>query len=238
MKNYDFLEIYNNLDFLNDSLRLQYANFIYRHYNEKITLTEIIQRLKQDEPIEYILNIAEFYGLELYVDNRVLIPRIDTENLVTHTLKYIKNRNNTKFTIIDVGTGSGCIAIALAKNLDKKNIYQIIAIEKYREALAVAAINIKQMNLNNRIKLINSDFRDIDFAVYPNLVVCANLPYIPENRILPKSVKDFEPKTALFGGQKGDELIQALKKQLTGLHNLRFAIFELDGGQIEIFHAE
>ncbi len=120
MKNYDFLEIYNNLDFLNDSLRLQYANFIYRHYNEKITLTEIIQRLKQDEPIEYILNIAEFYGLELYVDNRVLIPRIDTENLVTHTLKYIKNRNNTKFTIIDVGTGSGCIAIALAKNLDKK----------------------------------------------------------------------------------------------------------------------
>ncbi len=236
MEDYDFLEIYNRLDFLTDTLRLQYANFIYRHYNEKITLAEIIQRLKQHEPIEYILNIAEFYGFELYVDHRVLIPRIDTENLVTHTLEYIQSYKNIRFTIMDVGTGSGCIAIALAKNLSRKNIYQIIAVEKYKEAIAVAEINIKKMNLSNQIQLINNDFRDMDFSVYPNLVVCANLPYIPEHRTLPKSVIDFEPKTALFGGQKGDELIRALKRQLTGLANLRFAIFEIDGGQIEIFH--
>jgi len=236
----DYLEIYKKLDFLPDSIRVQYTNFIKKHLknssNEPI-LEHLIARIKSDEPIEYILNIAEFYGFEFYVDKRVLIPRVETEKIVMIALDQIL-KSNDNYTVIDIGTGSGCIILSIAKVLNDLKTYQIdkirfIGIEKSPLAYEVAKINRKRLSLEPTVELINIDFEKFDFNNYENLIILANLPYIPNSRNLQSSVINFEPKEALFGGQKGDEIIVKLKQKLTGLNNVKLLVLENDHGIVE-----
>jgi release factor glutamine methyltransferase len=237
----DFYEIYKKLDFLNDSIRLQYANFIMRNFDEgrnKISIEEIILRLKADEPIEYIFNIAEFFGFKFYVNNKVLIPRKETEELVRKTIDYIKSQDaNDKITLVDIGTGSGCIILSIAKKLYKEydNI-KFIGIDISQEALDVAKINCSKLGLEEKVKFKAFDFRKINFIKYKNLIVLANLPYIPNKRKLQKSVINYEPHLALFGGENGDELVIELKKKLEKLSNLKLLITEEDQGKINIIN--
>lgn len=234
----DIQNIYNNLNFLEDLIRLQYTNFIYKNFAKlegKISFEEIISRLKKDEPIEYIFNLAEFCGLEFFVDKRVLIPRIETEEIVEKTLNFLQENSGEEFTIIDVGTGSGAIILSIAKK--SKEIYNLQStnfkgIDISADASEVAKINRKKLGLEGLVEFKVVGFQDFDFSKYKNLIILANLPYIPDSRKLQPSVEKYEPHLALFGGEKGDELILKLKSKVLKLPNLRILITEEDHGEI------
>ncbi len=153
----------------------------------------IENRLLNSEPIQYIIGIAPFYGLNFIVNKNVLIPRQETEELVQLILLENKNKN---IEIIDIGTGSGCIAISLKKYSDSFNIFATDISEK---ALQVAMQNANENNVE--INFINDNIFDskiLNSKKY-NLIV-SNPPYVPENEktAMLKNVKDFEPEIALF----------------------------------------
>lgn len=159
-------------------------------------LDSISRRLLRHEPLQYILNEAWFCGMKFYVDDSVLIPRPETEELVEWIV------SNCKFpidslNILDVGSGSGCIAIALKRRLGKAEIWACDVSEK---ALNVAKRNAK--NLGASINFSQLDF--LDENVHSQLpsfdIIISNPPYIPlsEKRSMHKNVTDFEPALALF----------------------------------------
>jgi release factor glutamine methyltransferase len=158
------------------------------------------KKYKEWNPIEYILGYAEFYWLDFFVDNRVLIPRNDTEVLVKEVLNSIFQND---YTLIDTWTWSSCIPISLLKNVLKKpkNTY-VVDISK--DALEVSRINIKKHDLENDIISFESDllwiFLEKDFILEKNLIITANLPYIKNEDYenMETSVFFFEPNIALF----------------------------------------
>lgn len=163
--------------------------------NPKIKLEVILERLLQREPLQYILNQADFYGLKFKVDPSVLIPRPETEELVALCIK-----NEIAFeelSILDVGTGSGCIAISLARHLAKASIK---AIDVSENALAIAQENAVKNAVQIRFEKV--DFKDQKQWNKEDLydVIISNPPYIPfnESGMLLPQVKDFEPSIALF----------------------------------------
>lgn len=206
---------------------------------------ELIARRKKHEPITYITHHKEFYGLDFYVDRRVLIPRPETEALIEKTIKYIKAKYKISrhsevalgdrripphilgdpsvgrysdllqddFVICDLGTGSGCIAIALAKNLPNAKIY---ATDISKKAISVAKINAKKHKVLKRIKFIHSDlFAKIPARIKFDIIV-ANLPYlsIKKYQATTPDIKKYEPKLALYGGKNGTEIYQKLLGQV------------------------
>lgn len=152
-------------------------------------------------PIEYILWQADFYGLKFFVDNRVLIPRNDTEIMVSKVLEEAKNFKD--FALIDVWTWSSCIPISILKNLQSlpKKTYVVDISEK---ALEVSKINIEKYNLQNEIIQLESDllkvFLDKNFELSKNVIITANLPYIKNEDFenMDDWVFFFEPNVALF----------------------------------------
>lgn len=230
MMKYDFIDIFNKLKFLPYPLRLQYANFISKN-PKNLSLKKISERIKKHEPIEYILHVAEFYNQKFYVNRNVLIPRKETEEIIDIAKKYITKLNIE--TIIDVGTGSGCIIITLAKLLITKQI-KFIGIDISKNALKVTNKNLKIHNIENKILLINKDFRKFNFKMYKNVLVCANLPYIPPKMNLAKSVVKYEPHIALYGkGKKGDALIKKIIKIYKKNDNIKGLIIEKNNGIIK-----
>lgn len=171
-------------------------------------IVEIILRLKADEPWEHIKGWAEFFGLRLKVTKDTLIPRIETEELVQLALKLVKNNS----TIVDIGTGSGAIIIALAKRLG--DTYKYIATDTSKAALAVAQDNIESLGVD--VQTYETDLL-VGVPVQEPYMIIANLPYIPteEYNKLDKSVKGYEPKIALEGGKDGNKEIYRLLEQLT-----------------------
>lgn len=164
----------------------------------------LIYRRCEGCPIQYITNRQEFMGLEFYVDHRVLIPRVDTEILVEHVITWARKRVG-HIRILDVGTGSGAIAISLAVFLP--NAY-ITAVDISGEALDVARINAQRHGVENRITFLEGDLFSPLYGcpdAQPFDVVVSNPPYIPTPEIddLEKQVKDYEPRIALDGGDDG-----------------------------------
>lgn len=159
------------------------------------------QRIK-GKPVQYITNSANFFGLDFYLDENVLIPRPETEILVEEVLQRLSLLNQPA-TIIDWGTGSGNIAIALASHLD----CYVYAVEISEKALSVAHRNILTHNLEKKIELILGD----SFTALPKELkgkvdcVVSNPPYVkPEERAsLPKEVREYEPKQALLDKEEG-----------------------------------
>src|SRR6185369_3668959 len=117
-------------------------------------LAVLVARRAAREPVAYLVGHKEFWGLDLVVDARVLVPRPETELLVERALAWAAGRGSAPLTIADLGTGSGCIGIALAVALPQARIY---AIERSPEALAVAAINIERHDAHQQIRLVESD---------------------------------------------------------------------------------
>lgn len=174
---------------------------------------DFLVRRERGVPITYLTNFKEFFGLGFYVDERVLIPRPETEMLVEETIKKVTIRDS-RSTICDIGTGSGCIAVALAKNLPNS---KIIAVDISKGALSVAKKNAKIHGVDSQITFLESDLLAcVDKHVD---IVVANLPYIGEveNHLVSKEVLDFEPKEALFGGKTGLELFEKLFEQIRNL---------------------
>lgn len=172
----------------------------------------LIQRRLKFEPIQYIINKAEFMGLEIYVDKNVLIPRSDTECLVEYAIENI-NKNKCK-NIIDMCTGSGCISLSLLKFCPC--IDKIVAVDISEEALCVSKKNFNLHNVINKVDLILSDM----FLNIPNNkknmvdIIISNPPYIDTKFInyLPKNVINFEPRLALDGKEQGVYFYKQLAK--------------------------
>lgn len=156
-----------------------------------------IEKRKKHIPLQYIINKQNFYGLDFYVDESVLIPRYDTENIVDRIVKDCKE--NKCLSVLDLCTGSGCIAVCLKKNGFEK----VYAADISDKALAVAKHNAK---------LNNADIIFLQSDLYENFpkeirfdIIVSNPPYISTDEIakIEKQVRDFEPKLALDGGRDG-----------------------------------
>jgi release factor glutamine methyltransferase len=156
-----------------------------------------LEELKRHKPVQYITGRANFHGLELMVDPDVLIPRPETEELVEIIIKENTNRKHDEFLILDIGTGSGCIALSLQKNFPNSLVY---ALDSSMSALKVARKNAERNGCN--ILFFHYDlFQKTEPSVFPEFeIVVSNPPYIRESekKEMHKNVLDYEPHDALF----------------------------------------
>lgn len=178
-----------------------------------------VRRAAQQEPIPYILGHAPFYGMVLRVNSAVLIPRPETEQLVELALQFAQSR--PALNLVDVGTGSGCIAIALARHLPHA---QVEAVDISADALEVARQNALQYAPGRIHFFCGSLLTPI--SCRPDLIT-ANLPYVTDSEWtqLDDGIKWYEPALALKGGVDGLDLIRELLHQATTLLNPGGAIF-------------
>lgn len=170
---------------------------------------QLIQRRVRGEPTVYITGHREFYGLDFSVDPRVLIPRPESELLVTKALQLAQSHPIS--TVADIGTGCGAIAISLALNLPEVKVY---ATDISASALEVARDNGEKHGVRDRICLLPGDM--LDPLPEPVDLIVANLPYVKESELAGKSSISFEPKVALSGGADGLDQIRRLCPQLGG----------------------
>ncbi len=169
------------------------------------TFWSFIKRRLSGEPAAYITGHREFYGLDFYVDSRVLIPRPESELLVEKALVMARPH---ACVIAEIGTGCGAIAISLAMNLPETIIY---ATDISVPALEVARINCQKHGVANRVRLLQGDMLD----PLPESVglLIANLPYVKKSEISQTGLSDFEPQLALDGGPDGLKKIHRLCRQ-------------------------
>jgi release factor glutamine methyltransferase len=158
------------------------------------------------EPLPYLLGHWEFYGLDFLIDKNVLIPRPETELLVDQALQYLEQKKDAH--VIDVGTGSGCIAISIARHT---HIKHMLATDISFSALQIAAKNCTRYNLDGRISLLQCDLLSAVAEQFD--LICANLPYIPNHTLNLLSVSEHEPRLALDGGVAGTDPIEKLLQQ-------------------------
>ena len=168
-----------------------------------------IARRATGEPIQYITGQQEFYGLMLKVSPAVLIPRPETELLVEAVLARLPAGDASR--IVDVGTGSGAIAIALARKLPRA---QVTAVDLSDAALAMARENAALHDVMERVRFVASDLLEAVAGEVFDAVV-SNPPYVPETdrESLERQVRDFEPEMALFAGASGLDIYQRLVPQ-------------------------
>jgi len=176
---------------------------------------QFIERRKKHEPVWYITGKIEFYGLELDVNQNVLIPRPETEFLVEEVLTQIKKEKGKRKKILELGTGSGAISLAIANEVKSKNEkVKIFASDISEEALKVAKKNARRLVLTENIEFRKGDLlgpwegEKFDFIV-------ANLPYVPHEDMstLALDITHFEPRVALDGGEGGLEIYERLLSQ-------------------------
>ncbi len=205
----------------NDGEAIAITNIIFEHFvklnksdlllrgNEVLstemlsTLNIALAKLLTHEPVQYITNEAWFYNLKFYVTNDVLIPRPETEELVHETISFLKTNNGK--SVLDIGTGSGCIPISIKKNIPNTDV---MAIDVSEAALTVAKENAHTNNVEINLKKINF-LEENNYAAFESFdVIISNPPYIPEDEknILDKNVTEYEPHLALFVPQN-DALI-------------------------------
>ncbi len=173
-----------------------------------ISFNKLVTRRQNREPLQYILQECEFWSMNFLVSEDVLIPRQETEFLLYHTLKVLKN-NYHGGAILDMCTGSGVIATILASELKNS---QVVATDKSIKALNIAQKNTSEKLGNNRVKLICSDlFNGLNQAIQYEVIV-SNPPYIADHDIpqLQPEVRDWEPKMALKAGSVGMDIIREI----------------------------
>ena len=165
---------------------------------------DLITRRSQNEPVAYILKEKEFWSKSFFVNRDTLIPRPETELMVE---KLIKIYQNKKISILDIGTGSGCILISLLSELKNS---QGVGIDISQKALVIAKKNSKKLKISNNIKFFNKCV-DSKFNVKFDLIV-SNPPYIESSKIknLSEDIKKYEPRIALDGGNDGLDLIKKI----------------------------
>jgi release factor glutamine methyltransferase len=190
--------------------------------------SEFVARRVAGEPIQYIVGETEFYGLPFRVTPDVLIPRPETEQLVEKALELAALFPAPR--IADVGTGSGCIAVALAHHLPHT---QITAIDLSAQALAIARQNAKRNGVSSQIRFLQGDLLD-PVAQERFEIVVSNPPYVPlaDRATLAVEVRDYEPALALFAGDDGLEVCRRLIPQaFAALVPGGFLLLEIGCGQ-------
>lgn len=199
-------------------------------YLEPSKLEVGLERLKNGEPVQYIIGNVDFFDLNLNVNKNVLIPRFETEELVEKTLEYINKYFSSSIKILDMGTGSGCIALTLKKKL--KNCI-VDASDISIKALEVAKENAQKNNLE--VNFIQSDIFDNINDKYDCLI--SNPPYIAYDEEIMDIVKNNEPNNALYAKKNGlyfyEEILKKAINYLNEKNLIAFEIGESQGEQIK-----
>ncbi len=173
---------------------------------ELTTLRELVRRRGQGEPLQHLLGTVEFCAQTFLCDKRAMVPRPETEELV----EFLKSQiTSSKSQILDVGTGSGVIALSLAAKFPGAKVH---AVDVSEDALALARENAERLGLTERVQFAKSDLLKNISERFD--VIAANLPYISmqDRHLLSREVLH-DPEVALFGGARGDELIRRLIEQ-------------------------
>lgn len=195
----------------------QDRSWLFAHYDyvlneeQAAQLTDLVARRVANEPVAYLVGHKEFYGLDLAVDKRVLIPRPETELLVDAVLDHIESRADRAVTLVDVGTGSGAIALAVAANAPETTVY---ALDVCEHALGVARRNVEAHGQQDRVHLLRSDL--LSELPEPVDIIAANLPYITSADMdcLAAGIREYEPHLALAGGDDGLDMVRELLRQI------------------------
>ena len=193
------------------------------------TLRAMVKRRGEREPLQYILGTTSFCGIEISVTPAVLIPRPETELLVEQASAFLASRGDQAATVLDFGTGSGCIAIAIARKFSACAVHAIDASE---DALQIARANAERVTA----KVHFSRGSAIDDLTSPRTfdLVVSNPPYIPDGEVetLQPEVRDYEPRLALGGGREGLDFYRMIASQARGrLATNGKVIVELGHGQ-------
>ena len=211
---------------------------LYLHLDEEAKLSiqerfqEGIKSLQQEKPLSYILGYSWFYGYQLRVNEDVLIPRNETEELIGYILAGMDEHfNDSALTLFDVATGSGAIAIALQAEEPKLEVYASDISEK-------AVYQAKQnADLNHvQVEFMVGDMLEpfIHQGLHCDILVC-NPPYIPTNEMIERSVKEYEPHLALFGGEDGLKFYhEVFTKAHLVLNEKAMMAFEMGYNQAEV----
>jgi release factor glutamine methyltransferase len=191
------------------------------------TFERCLQRRQQGEPVAYIRGLKEFYGAAIVVDERVLIPRPETETLVELAIDRVRADLTSRprpegsgpYVVWDLGTGSGAVALAVGLELRRRrygDAVHFVVSDISPDALALATINVVAHGLADLFTFAAGDLTDVEPAPPPVDLMVANLPYIPSDQIgdLPVAAS-FEPRLALDGGPDGLAVIRRLLGQLT-----------------------
>ena len=207
---------------------MQEKDYLKKYLNPD-KLEEGLQRLEKGEPVQYIVGNVDFYGYNFIVNKNVLIPRFETEELVDRTIKYIKKYLNKNLDIVDLGTGSGCIAITLKKELN----CNVDAVDISDKALEVAKLNAKNNNVD--INFIEGDMLKPLTKKYD--VIISNPPYISYDEEIEEIVKNNEPHSALYADDEGlyyyKEIIKNVNNYLKEKAIIAFEIGYLQGDKLK-----
>ena len=170
---------------------------------------DLVARRALGEPIAYITSHREFMALDFYVDRRVLIPRPETELLLEYTIKKLREKGGSdeEFPLVDVGTGSGVIAVYLALRFPHAKVY---ATDISKEALEVAKVNARRFEVENRINFLQGNL--LEPLPEPVKILISNPPYTILAQVEP-NVARYEPNVALDGGPKGLAIYRELLRQ-------------------------
>ena len=217
---------------LSSSLKIPRENLLL-NLNSQIRAREnkyfikLLQKRIQKMPIAYILGYKYFWKSKFLINNFVLIPRPETEIVVEEALKFMSIKK--PISILDAGTGSGCIIISLLKEMPKS---KGIALDISKNSLKVAKINAKIQQVDNRLKFINSDIDKFKSGKYDLIV--SNPPYIKKTKLsrLEEDVRNFEPQKALDGGYSGySEIEKVIKNSAKLLRRNKKLILEIGHDQ-------
>ncbi|MEQ9460665.1 MAG: peptide chain release factor N(5)-glutamine methyltransferase [Phycisphaeraceae bacterium] len=205
-------------------------------HDERARFRELVERATQHEPVDYLVGQAPFYGMSLSVDARVLIPRPSTETLVDEAVAFARERGGS-LSMADIGTGTGAIALAIAKALPEA---KITATDLHEGPLEVARANAARLGLTERITFKQGDLLDPPQGERFD-VLMSNPPYIPAGDLpgLDANVRDHEPHAALDGGEDGLDLIRRLLSGAPGhLASSGLLLMEYNGGpQTEVLRS-
>lgn len=184
-------------------------------------MDEIIKKINNDYPIQYLIGDVDFYGYTIKVDERALIPRFETEGLVDNLIKLIKTQTNyPALKILEIGTGSGCIAITLSKELDTT----VDALDISKDAIDLASSNAVLNNANVNFAL--GDIKNCTISKKYNILV-SNPPYVKYDEPVDPATK-YEPQNALFAHNNGLEFYKIiLKRSKEFLESKNIIAFEI-----------
>ena len=173
---------------------------------------DLILKRSRGKPLAYLTGIKSFWKYDFKVNDKVLIPRPDTEIMIEQVLKIYKNKNYINF--LDIGVGSGCIALSILK---EKKTFLGTGVDLSQDCIEICRYNAKKLGVNNRIKLLKSDVDNLIFRKYDLIV--SNPPYIKKFDLnkLDREVINYEPKLALDGGLEGLSIIRKVIKKSSEL---------------------
>ena len=178
--------------------------YVVMNSKENLTIKQVkdfrrlIFKRSKGQPIAYLTNSKDFWNYKFFIKKNVLIPRPDTELLIREALKFVKNKKD--LSILDIGTGSGCILLTLVKEL--KNL-RGVGVDISKKCIEISKINADKLNLSSRVKFYKSNIDNFNIGKYD--IIISNPPYIRKHLIkyLEKDVAGFEPRLALDGGLDG-----------------------------------